>query len=94
MCSRRLQESWLNKYSNVKEYLSNRFEDSESFRETIYRIYNHIETRPLCPICGNPIPFNRYFHHTCSTRCAALYCLEDKKKTCQERYHVDYFLQS
>jgi hypothetical protein len=37
--------------------LENRFDDSESIRETIFRIKEKIEKRPTCPVCGNPVKF-------------------------------------
>lgn len=40
-----------------KEYLDNRYTDSQSLRETIKRIQYNIEVRPVCVICGNPVKF-------------------------------------
>lgn len=44
-------------------YLRTRFEDldgSEKISEILYRIRNQIELRPLCPVCGKPVPYNPY----------------------------------
>ena len=61
------------RYPNIINFLKNRFEDSESDRETIYRIHYKIEHRPLCPICGNILKFrgrqNQLFLDHCSNKC-------------------------
>lgn len=53
-----------------KEYLDNRYTDSQSLRETIKRIQYNIEVRPVCVICGNSVKFlngkkNQLFNKTC-----------------------------
>lgn len=53
-----------------KEYLDNRYTDSQSLRETIKRIQYNIEIRPVCAICGKPVKFlngkkNQLFNKTC-----------------------------
>lgn len=53
-----------------KEYLDNRYTDSQSLRETIKRIQYNIEVRPVCVICGKPVNFlngkkNQLFNKTC-----------------------------
>lgn len=52
-----------------KEYLVNRYTDSQSLRETIKRIQYNIEVRPVCVICGKPVKFlngkkNQLFNKT------------------------------
>lgn len=59
----------------ILEYLVNRYDDSESIKETILRIRDNIKHRPICPICGKTIkPCFRDPHHlfntTCSPSCA------------------------
>ena len=86
----------LNKHKypeEIEKYLINRFEDSESFTETIYRIYYNIEVRPVCPVCGNKVTYlgqNKYRSH-CSCRCSTLdkNVKEKVKKTCLEKYGVE-----
>ena len=55
-------------------YLNKRFNDSESILESIVRIYNKIEVRPICKICGKPLNFtglpNIPFRKTCSNNCS------------------------
>lgn len=53
-----------------KEYLDNRYTDSQSLRETIKRIQYNIEIRPVCAICRKPVKFlngkkNQLFNKTC-----------------------------
>ena len=53
-----------------KEYLDNRYTNSQSLRETIKRIQYNIEIRPVCVICGKPVKFlngkkNQLFNKTC-----------------------------
>ena len=53
-----------------KEYLDNRYTDSQSLRETIKRIQYNIDVRPVCVICGKPVKFlngkkNQLFNKTC-----------------------------
>ena len=53
-----------------KEYLDNRYTDSQSLRETIKRIQYNIDVRPVCVICGKPVRFlngkkNQLFNKTC-----------------------------
>ena len=39
----------------ITEYLTNRYNDSDSLKETMYRIIHGIEVRPVCPICGGKV---------------------------------------
>ena len=60
-------------YSDVINYINNRFNDSESFQETLYRLQNKLYKRPICPICGKPVSFsmkfNKGFYTYCSYQC-------------------------
>lgn len=62
--------------NNIKNYIQNRYIDSESFKETIYRMFNNIENRPLCKVCGNSIKFvGKYpiiFRQYCCNRCSGI----------------------
>ena len=72
-------------------YIKQRYSDSDSFAETIYRLKNGIEEKPVCPICGKPIKYCGKYKKHCSAKCSA----NDKntrelcKKTCIEKYGVD-----
>ena len=65
--------------SNIAHYLDNRYPDSESYQETIIRIYlGKYETRPTCPICGKVLPYLGYslkrgvFPRGCSISCSSI----------------------
>ena len=64
------------KYTNIYDYIINRFDDSYSNRETIYRIHYHIEHKPTCPVCGKKLLFhgrnNKLFLSHCSNKCKKL----------------------
>ena len=84
----------LHNCTNIKKYLLNRFEYVESIQESLHRIKNNIEIRPVCPVCGKRVKYigrgwSLYREH-CSTRCSSL----DKKvkekliDTCLNKYGV------
>lgn len=78
-------------------YFKTRFPDSESFRETIYRIKHGLEQRPKCPVCEKTIEFyDGEFKKHCSAKCSANdKATRDKcKQTCYERYGTDNVFQS
>ena len=59
--------------SDVLTYLANRYSGSESFSETIARVYNKIEIRPVCKQCGaklNYYSLNVPFQMFCSRSCS------------------------
>lgn len=68
-----------------------RYKDSESIRETIYRILHHVDTRPRCLNCGgrvaflgrSKVPFNMYCSRECG-RCELT--VEKVRKTNDIRY--------
>ena len=53
------------------EYLQNRYSDSESIKETIFRIFYNIEVKPKCKYCNNycrsKIKYKEYYE-TCSNK--------------------------
>ena len=57
---------------NVWEYINNRYDDSESFNESLYRIMYDIDIKPVCVICGNKVPYQSLqlgYKKTCSKEC-------------------------
>ena len=77
-----LKPLWLERHPEINDYLVNRYPDSTSYKETLYRILLGIEERPVCKTCGKPVrfeaghrwnrgrngwPFMRY----CSSKCQA-----------------------
>lgn len=66
----RTNERFLKKYG-FYEPLIERYSDSKSIMETLHRIVNDIEIRPVCKICGAEVTFNKitYFSTYCSRKC-------------------------
>ena len=83
----------------IYEYLINRYNDSKSLKETVYRINFGYDVRPVCENCGKPIEFlgkpSRMWKTYCSNQCRySLNRLNKYKKTCLEKYGVEYAQQS
>lgn len=74
--------------NDILEYLNNRFSDSESIKETLFRIKHGLQVRPTCPICGGILTFNQkgYFSEHCSKKCTKLARTSNIKKTKLERH--------
>lgn len=87
-----IKSSFINIPNTIIEYLNNRYTDSSCIKETIYRIINHIEEHPLCPVCGKPLKFyghtmNRIYFNTCNDNvCKQIVRQEKYKQTCLEKY--------
>lgn len=58
------------KSKKLINYLNNRFKDSNSLSETLYRINLNIENKPKCPVCGKPVTFIGKPYHLFSTYCS------------------------
>ena len=83
----------------IYEYLINRYNYSQSLKETVYRINFGYDVRPVCENCGKPIEFlgkpSRMWKTYCSNQCRySLNRLNKYKKTCLEKYGVEYAQQS
>lgn len=80
-----LDKFWPNKISILKrkenanlvsieerEYLQNRYADSSSIYESLYRIKNGIECAPTCKVCGKKCSYNdshKGYSKYCSSKC-------------------------
>ena len=78
----------------IYEYLINRYNDSQSLKETVYRINFGYDVRPVCENCGKPIEFlgkpSRMWKTYCSNQCRySLNRLNKYKQTCLEKYGVE-----
>lgn len=64
------------------EYVSNRYADSNSIEETLYRIKKHIDVCPVCKICGKKLIWTKKhaYHTYCSKRCANLDPIQINKR--------------
>ena len=83
----------------IYEYLINRYNDSQSLKETVYRINFGYDVRPVCENCGKPTKFlgkpSRMWKTYCSNQCRySLNRLNKYKQTCLEKYGVEYAQQS
>lgn len=81
----------------IADYLAHRYNDSQSIRETIFRIKHKIDVRPCCktPGCMNDVQFigkeKAYYTQHCSCKCTQLDKAVRMKQahTCIKLYGVD-----
>lgn len=78
------------KYSNIWNYIVDRYDDSESIPETIYRMYFGIEERPVCKICGNKVSYRGKgkYRDVCSFKCGEIFSREKRQNTMLRLYGV------
>ena len=72
-CNGKRYNKILFKENNIEiiSYLKNRYNDFNSFKETLYRIKNNINEIPKCPICGKETTFiniSHGYHITCGNK--------------------------
>ncbi|MBO5003754.1 MAG: hypothetical protein J6D03_00505 [Clostridia bacterium] len=74
------------------DYISNRYEDSKSLKESIFRMKHNLEVRPVCHICGAPVRFidNRFLKSCCP---AHKIDQAKIKKAIKIKYNVDNISQ-
>lgn len=64
-----------NSWPALQYYINNRYNDSNTLKETLYRILYNIEVRPVCKACGKPVEFigkgGRMFRDYCCNSCSA-----------------------
>ena len=92
--SKTLQKICKNKNSLEYNYLINRYTDSRSIQESVYRIKYNIDEIPKCPICGNNnnyIGGKKGYTSHCSCICTQLdnNVREKNKQTNLRLYGVD-----
>ena len=83
----KVNAKYLEEHPELQKFLWNRYndipEDLYSNAEVIYRMINHIDVRPTCVFCGEPVPFRGktigYSSHCCYD------CLQGHAKDKQER---------
>lgn len=88
--------SKINKYPNIKQYLKNRYIDSQSYAETIGRIKFNCETRPVCKVCGKSVEYLGIYKGLylkwrpfCCLRCEGKGTWDKHKKTNKIKYGVE-----
>ena len=83
--------SWKSIPEEHKQYLNSRFSDSQSYKESVWRILYNIEIRPVCEVCGNPVKFigrkNNIFAKTCCKECNKKIHEKEKNYTPEEIYY-------
>lgn len=85
--------------NEYKTYLENRFSDSESILESLYRIISNKLTRPTCKICGGKLKFYNMvkgFSIYCSTKCSMSdsETINKLKNTFLTQYETDWYSKS
>ena len=83
----------------IKDYIHNRYKDSNSDRESLQRILNHIDNIPICPICGNKNIYigrqNRIYSKYCCNNCKFkdIDLVKRHKQGCLKKYGVENISQ-
>ena len=93
--------AWFLFHSNqeIKDYIHNRYNDSNSDKESLQRILNHIDNIPTCPICGNKNIYigrpNRIYSKYCCNECKFkdINLVERHKQGCLKKYGVENISQ-
>lgn len=95
--NRQLKSKVYKKYKNnynseIYQYIINRFKDSKSFDESLYKIKYKVYIRPVCEECGKELKFikgnGKYiFNRFCCKKCANNNELSKKrlKETCLKK---------
>lgn len=87
------REYMMNNCPEVLNYIENRYNDSESLRETFLRIYFNIENRPICPICSKPVKWRgkKYLNKLFADTCGDTNCwLKFREQTMISKYGTPY----
>lgn len=74
-----LEKQYVNKKGNrfnqeIFDYISNRYDDSSCFLESLYRIILGIDEHPRCKMCGNLVPFKKDISHGIFNDCCSSSC--------------------
>ena len=78
-------------YPDFYNELMNMYLDSQNYNEKLYRYMHNIDIKPICPICGNPIPYRNSpagYGKFCSAKCMGL--SEDRKKSIENTKYEKY----
>lgn len=86
----------MSKYKNFYDYIMSLYSDSPEYNEKLYRYLHNIENRPICPVCGNPIPYRNSpagYGKYCSRRCMALSVdrIKQISTTKEKKYGVPHY---
>ena len=81
---------------DILEYAKSRYLDSDDIYESIYRIRNGIEIRPVCKTCGGKVKFSNGFNTYCCRACVHKdpeindRKIKKYKNTCITKYGVEH----
>lgn len=83
-------------YNEFYEYIKQKYSDSNSISEMIYRHFNNIDKIPKCPVCEKPVNFisiSKGYTKHCSYKCTQQdKCVRNKyKDTCKDKYGDDFY---
>jgi len=95
-----LKIAWIEKHPEIKDYFINRFREFSSYRESLARMYCHVEEIPVCPICGTlnhfkpgyrfkkeDYPYTQYCCNKCKSNSKEV--KDKKKQTCISKYNAE-----
>ena len=92
---------WNNLEYPIADYLDKRFNDSQSRKESWYRIKHHIEIRPVCVMCGKPVSFDITRETGFTKHCSNNVCVMNDPETLRKvrenskiKWGTDYPLQA
>ena len=92
----------IKKYPNIVNYLVNRFEYVENYKESLDRLKFNIPNRPTCKKCGGIVKYvgkingYPYYRSFCSCKCSmnSIETKQNLRKVIQEKYGVDNVFQN
>ena len=81
----------------IINYIKKRFTNSTDIEENLYWLYNNLNERPVCPVCGGSLKFINFvngYQRVCSHSCATLHKDTRKKliETNNKRYGSNFYL--
>lgn len=89
----------LSHHQNILSYIENRYDDSESIKESLFRLHYHIDSKPCCKYCGKPAKFvgrpKLIYQDYCNNSCAAKgqergkQWQENQKKYNMQKYGIE-----
>lgn len=85
------------KNKNIIYYIKHRYQNSTDIEENLYWLYNNIQNRQVCPVCGGQLKFMNFiqgYQRVCSHSCATLHPDTRKKliKTNNIRHGSNFYL--
>ena len=92
-CATSLFKRRLKKLKLLSYYIDTRYNDSESWKETIWRIRNNVNIKPCCKECGKQLKFPFKTYCSCKCRSNNKDVIIKTKNTCLEKYGVEYIIK-